>query len=164
MGRERYPDELSLLLEQAQIYLELGKKEELLASLMLAIEADPTNANLFFLIGKTYDDMDSLVEAEEYYTKAGELKPDFFEAFYNIGAIYVNNAAEFQALANDLPLDETVKYDEYSAKANENLEKAVPFLEKSLEIRPDDQPTILALKEAYARLKMNDKLEDLNER
>lgn len=164
MGRERYPDELSLLLEQAQIYLERGQKDELLSSLMQAIESDPTNSNLYFLIGKTYDDMDNVAEAEEYYKKAAEIKPDFFEAFYNIGAIYVNKAAEFQALANDLPLDETEKYEEYSAQANENLEIAVPYLEQSLEIRPDDQPTILALKEAYARLKMNDKLEDLNKR
>jgi tetratricopeptide (TPR) repeat protein len=103
-------------------------------------------------------------KAEEYYKKAAEIKPDFFEAYYNIGAIYVNKAAEFQAMANDLPLNETEKYDEFSAQAAENLEKAVPWLEKGLEVKPDDQPTIYALKEAYARLKMDDKLQDLNNR
>lgn len=164
MGRERYPNDLNLLLEEAQIFLEQGRKEELLESLMLAIEADPENANLFFLIGKTYDDMDSINKAEEYYKKAAEIQPTFFEAYYNIGAIYVNKAAQFQAQANDLPLNETKKYEELSAKANENLEIAVPYLEKSLEIRPDDEPTIDALKEAYARLKMNDKLQQLNNR
>jgi tetratricopeptide (TPR) repeat protein len=163
-GRERYPDELNLLLELAQIYLEQGKKEELLTSLLEAIEADPTNANLFFLIGKTYDDMKDFEKAEEYYKKAAEVNPEFFEAYYNIGAIYVNKAAEFQSMANDLPLNETEKYEELSAKAGENLEKAVPWLEKSLEVRPDDEPTIYALKEAYARLKMDDKLQELNDR
>jgi Flp pilus assembly protein TadD len=56
--------------------------------------------------------------------------------------------------------------DEYAAlteKANENLAKAVPHLEKALEIKPDDAPTISALKETYARLKMVDKLEKLNQ-
>jgi tetratricopeptide (TPR) repeat protein len=163
-GRERYPEELDLLLELAQIYLEQGKKEELLTSLLEAVEADPTNSNLYFLIGKTYDDKGETVQAEEYYKKAAEVKPDFFEAYYNIGAIYVNKAAELQAQANDLPLDQTEKYNELSDQALANLELAVPYLEKSLEIRPDDQPTIYALKEAYARLKMDDKLKDLNNR
>lgn len=163
-GRERYPDELELLLEEAQIYLEMGKKEELLVSLVQAVEADPENANLYFLIGKTYDDMDSLVMAEKYYKKAAEVQPDFFEAYYNIGAIYVNKAAEFQRQANDLPLDAVDEYNALNDQASENLKLAVPWLEKSLEVRPDDQPTILALKEAYSRLKMNDKLQELNER
>jgi len=47
-------------------------------------------------------------------------------------------------------------------EANRNLSIAVPYLENALQIRPDDQPTILALKEAYGRLKMNDKLQKLN--
>ena len=161
-GRERYPEELSLLLEEAQLYLETGQKEELLKSLLAAVEADPENSNLYFLIGKTYDDRKEFGLAEEYYSKAAEIKPDFFEAYYNIGAIYVNQAAEVQALANDLPLSETAKYDEYNDQATGYLELAVPYLEKSLELQPDDLPTINALKEAYARLKMNDKLENLN--
>ena len=161
-GRERYPEELTLLLEEAQLYLEQGKKEELLASLLLAIEADPENSNLYFLVGKTYDDKKEYVVAEEYYKKAAEYKPDFFEAYYNIGAIYVNQAAEVQGKANDLPLNETEKYDELTAIASKHLEAAVPYLEKALEVRPDDVPTITALKEAYARLKMDDKLEQMN--
>lgn len=162
MGRERYPNELSLLLEEAQLYLETDQKDLLLESLMKAVEADPGNANLYFLIGKTYDDKKEYITAEEYYKKAAEAKPDFFEAYYNIGAIYVNQAAEMQAQANDLPLNETDKYNELTEKAGEYLMQAVPYLEKALEVKPDDAPTIAALKESYSRLKMNDKLEELN--
>lgn len=161
-GRERMPEELPILLEEAQWYLEQGQKEELLASLLEAIDADPTNANLYFLIGKTYDDKKDYVLAEDYYKKAAELQPDFFEAYYNIGAIYVNQAAEVQAQANDLPLNETELYNELTDKASDYLEQAVPYLEKSLEIRPDDVPTLHALQEAYGRLNMTDKLEELN--
>jgi tetratricopeptide (TPR) repeat protein len=161
-GRERYPDELTLLLEQAQLYLETDQKEKLLASLKQAIDEDPTNSNLYFLIGKTYDDKKVYDTAEIYYKKAAEVNPQFFEAYYNIGAIYVNQAAETQGMANDLPLNETDKYKELTDKAAEYLEQAVPYLEKALEIKPEDQPTIHALKESYARLKMDDKLEKLN--
>ena len=161
-GRERFPGELSLLLEQAQIYLERGESKKLQQTLLKAIEQDPENSNLYFLLGKTYDDEGDAENAEKYYTKATEVNPNFFEAYYNIGAIYVNKAATLQSEANDLPLDQIEKYNELTEKANENLAKAVPFLEKSLEVNPEDGPTIAALKEAYARLKMNDKLEELN--
>jgi len=161
-GIAEYPEDLSLMLELAQLYMDTGQKEKLLNSLLTAVEADPENSNLYFLIGKTYDDRAKYELAEKYYKKAAEVKPDFFEAYYNIGAIYVNQAVEVQALANDLPLSETAKYDEYNQKATAFLEQAVPFLEKSLEINPDDESTLTALKEAYARLKMNDKLENLN--
>ena len=161
-GRDAFPGELSLLLEEAQLYLEKGETEKLLASLQEAVAADPENSNLYFLIGKSYDDLGDKVAAEESYKKAAELNPEFFEAFYNIGAIYVNKAAELQSEANDLPLNEVDKYNELTEQANKQLEKAVPYLEKSLELKPDDEPTLTALKEAYARLKMNDKLQELN--
>jgi tetratricopeptide (TPR) repeat protein len=161
-GRERFPDDLSILLEQAQLYLETDQKEELLSSLQKAVVADPENATLYFLMGKSYDDLKELELAEKNYQKAAELNPDFFEAFYNLGAIYVNKAAELQSEANDLPLNETTKYNQLTEEANKNLGIAVPYLENALQIRPDDEPTIIALKEAYGRLKMNDKLQKLN--
>lgn len=162
LGREKYPEDLSLLLEEAQIYLEKNETEKLLASLQKAVIADPENANLYFLIGKSQDDLGDKVAAEENYKKAAEFNPEFFEAYYNIGAIYVNTASEFQAEANDLPLNEVKKYNALTELANAELEKAVPYLEKALEINPEDVPTLTALKEAYARLKMNDKLQELN--
>lgn len=162
IGREKFPNELSLLLETAQVYLEKGETEKLQTILLTAVEKDPTNANLFFLLGKTFDDQKDFEQAEKYYIKASEANPEFFEAYYNIGAIYVNKAAELQGKANDLPLDAVKEYDELISQADENLMKAVPWLEKSLELNPDDLFTKNALKEAYARLKMNDKLEELN--
>lgn len=162
IGREKFPNELSLLLETAQVYLEKGETNKLQAILITAVEKDPTNGNLFFLLGKTYDDQGDTDSAEQYYLKATEVNPEFFEAYYNIGAIYVNKAAELQSAANDLPLDAMKEYDEIIGEADANLKQAVPWLEKSLELNPDDIYTLTALKEAYARLKMNDKLEELN--
>lgn len=167
LGRKRFPDNLSLLLEQAQLFLEKGQADELIASLKEAIAKqpdNPSNANFNFLIGKSYDDMGKPELAEQYYKKALEVNPKFFEAVYNIGAIYVNAAAKLQKKANDLPLEKVKEYNALIAKANEHLKKAVPWLEQALQIRPDDEPTIHALKEAYARLKMNDKLKELNNR
>jgi tetratricopeptide (TPR) repeat protein len=163
-GREKFPEELSILLEEAQTYLEKGENEKLKESLLKAIKKDSTNANLYFLLGKTYDDEGDKIKAEEYYKKAIEVKPDFFEAYYNIGAIYNNKAAELMKEAGDLPLEETDKYNKLMEEANANLDKAVPWLEKALELNPEDKFTRHALKEAYTRLKQYDKAKALDEK
>ena len=160
-GRARNPEAMNLLLEEAQIYLEKNESEKLKKSLEQAIQKDSTNANLYFILGKTYDDEGNDSTAEQYYLKATKVRPDFFEAYYNIGAIYVNKAAEEQKKANDLPLDEVEQYNKIMAIANEELTQALPYLEKAHELNPQDQITFNALKEAYARLKMTDKLKEL---
>jgi tetratricopeptide (TPR) repeat protein len=160
-ARVKYPEELQILLEEAQIYLEKGENEKLKTSLLQAVKKDTDNANLWFLLGKTYDDDGEKVKAEEYYTKAIEANPDFFEAYYNIGAIYNNKASELMKEANDLPLEESAKYDKLILEANGYLEKAVPWLEKALKIKPDDTYTLHALKEAYTKLKQYDKAKAL---
>jgi len=164
LGRVRFPDNLSLLLEQAQLYLEKGQSEELIKSLKEAIVKkpdNPANANFNFLIGKSYDDMEKPDSAKIYYEEAIKVNPKFFEAYYNIGAIYINKAATIQKVANDLPLSKNKEFKVMEKEANDNLRKAIPWLVKARAIKPDDKPTYKGLKEAYARLKMNDKLKEL---
>lgn len=164
VGRSRFPGNLSLLLEQAQLYLERGQARKLISSLKEAIVKkpdNPSNANFNFLIGKSYDDMGIRDTAAMYYKDAIKANPKFFEAYYNIGAIFVNKAAKLQKEANNLPLSKTKEYNTLNNEANVNLKKAIPWLEKALALNPNDKPTISGLKEAYARLKMKDKLKEL---
>jgi len=164
LGRSRFPGNLSLLLEQAQLYLERGQARQLIRSLREAIAKkpdNPANANFNFLIGKSYDDMGISDTAAIAYKAAIKANPKFFEAYYNIGAIFINKAAKIQKEANVLPLSKTKEYNALNKEANANLTKAIPWLEKALAIKPNDKPTISGLKEAYARLKMKEKLKEL---
>jgi tetratricopeptide (TPR) repeat protein len=163
-GRKKYPEDLSILLEEAQTYLEEGENEKLKKSLLNAVEKDPSNSNLYFLLGKTFDDENDKENAEKYYKKAVEINPKFFEAYYNIGAIYNNKASSILKEANELPLEETEKYNELIKEADDNLSKALPWLEKAYEINPNDVYTKHALKEAYTRLKEYDKAKALDDK
>ncbi len=160
-GRSIFPDDSSLQLEQSQLYLETGQNEKLIANLKEAIAADPTNENLYRVLGQTYENIGDIDNAVVYYQKAIDINPDFGDAIFNMGAIYVNQAAELYTEANNLPFEEQKKYDELKKKADDNLHKALPYLERSLELNPGDQIVISALKEAYANLKMTDKLKEL---
>ena len=161
LGRLAFPNEGSLQLEEAQLYLETGNNDKLIESLKAAIAGDPENANLYRVLGQTYENLGDVDNAIVSYKKAVEIKPDFGDAIFNLGAIYVNRAAQLYTEANNLPFEESEKYEKLKGEADADLYLALPYLEKSHELNPDDTIVIGALKEAYANLKLNDKLQEL---
>jgi len=163
-GREKYPDNFNLLISETNIYLAQNNIEKALENLELAIEKDNTNPTIFFAVGTNYDQLGMNDKAEAAYKSAIELDPDYFEANYNLGALYVNQAAVVIEEANDLPLDAVEKFDSLKADADDLLKKSLPYLEKALELQPDDTNTLISLKEIYTRLNMMDKLKVVNEK
>jgi len=163
-GREMFPNDFNLLVSEINIYLATNEKEKAKEDLLIALEMDKTNPSIFFAVGTIYDQLGELDKAVDAYLKAIELNPGYFEANYNLGALYVNQAADILDKANDLPLDAVAEYDREKARADEMLGKSLPYLEKSHELMPDDVNTMVSLKEIYTRLGMTDKLKDIDEK
>lgn len=161
-GRELFPEDFNLLIAETNIYLATNEKEKAMKDLEAAIEFDKTNPSIFFAVGTIYDQMGDIAKAISAYENAILLNPDYFEANYNLGALYVNQAADILDKANDLPLEAVKEYDSEKARADEMLNKSIPYLEKALELMPDDVNTMVSLKEIYTRLGMTEKLQSIN--
>jgi len=162
-GRLIFPENLSLMLELAQIYLETGQNEKLRDALLAAIESDKENPNLYLILGQTYDNDGDYENAINYYQKSIDLGGVNANVYYNIGAIYSNQGKAYLDDANNLPLDKVKEYEELVEKGNVELERAMPYFENALKYNPNDKDSKLALKNIYIQLKMNDKLKALNE-
>lgn len=174
LGRERFPNDLNLLLMETNMYLGEEMTEEALANLKMAAEIDTTNPTIFFAIGAKYNEVvddttktpemreDAFQNAIVAYERSIELKPDYFDPNYNIGALYVNKASSEITAAGQLPYEEQEKYDELMALANLYLETCLPFLEKAHELQPDDVSTLVSLKEIYTRLGMLEEMKAIN--
>jgi tetratricopeptide (TPR) repeat protein len=161
-GRVIFPDDFNLLIAETNIYLVTDEKEKAMVDLETALKIDNTNPSIFFAVGTIYDQMGDIEKASSAYENAISISPDYFEANYNLGALYVNQAADILDKANDLPLDAVKEYDLQKASADEMLKKSLPFLEKALELMPEDVNTMVSLKEIYTRLGMTEKLENIN--
>ncbi|MEJ2247158.1 MAG: tetratricopeptide repeat protein [Acidobacteriota bacterium] len=104
-------------------------------------------------------------EQAEYYLKATQIKPDFLEAHYNLGLIYMNQekmkeaAHEFEEVLkiNPAPEIEGIHFLMASAYrvAGDN-EKAIGALEKGLQLIPDDTKMLQTL----ARLQVDAQMDD----
>jgi len=173
-GRTKFPEDLNLLLNETNLFLAEGETEKALANLQLAAKIDETNPTIFFAIGAKYNEVvddttrtvemrqDAFEKAAEAYIKSIELKPDYFDPNYNMGALYVNKAASYIDEANDLPLTAQDEYDALKAKADELLSTCLPYLETAQTLQPDDRSTLISLKEIYTRLRMDDKREAID--
>lgn len=163
-GRQFFPDDFSLIIAETNIYLAANEKDKAMDLLQLAITKDDTNPTLFFAVGTNYDQMGKFPEAEKSYKKAIELDNQYFDANYNLGALYVNQAIAIMEKANSLPLNEEKKYMQLKEEADNLLKASIPYLEKADELQPGDVYTLRTLKDIYTRLSMLDKLKGINER
>ncbi len=161
-GLEMYPNNQGLILEKLNFFLTAQKYDEAAGYLTKAISNEPDNEILHFALGVAYDNMGKLAEAEKEYKKALELKPDYFDAAYNLGAMVYNAGVELNNQANEL--DFRTKGDEIDAlneKANVKFKEAIKLLESAHELNPEDAATITSLSQLYVRLGMNEKYKEM---
>ncbi|HRI29109.1 MAG TPA: hypothetical protein PK239_08495 [Chitinophagales bacterium] len=152
-GKARYPASKDFLIAEINSLLKAGKQQEAVAKMEEAASLFPDNPSLYFALGSTYEGIPGMKDkAESYYQKALNIKPDFFDALYNIGALFYNEAAEKVKQANELPLNKQKEYDVLTKEAQALFSKALPFFDKALGVEPNDMNTLIALKEIHANL------------
>lgn len=137
-GRKAYPNNNNLIVEELEGFLASGKHEEALENLNVAIANDEKNQVLYFARGTVYENLKNEEKAVADYKKALELKPDYYDAAFNLGAYYFNRGADKINKSNDLPLNATKEYNALKAEAKADFAKAVPYVEKAHEINPGD--------------------------
>ncbi len=163
-GLKEYSDNGILLVEVINVYLNANKIDDAMKYLDIAIAQDPKNASYFFAQGTLYDKLQKPDEAATSYLKAIEYKEDYFDAYYNLGALYYNKGVKQVDVANLVPSNQPEKYEIEKDKADVEFKKAIPYMEKAHEINPTDKFTLESLKTLYYRLKMLDKHAEIIEK
>lgn len=179
-GRAAYPNDINLLISETNYYLKTNQSTAALTNLTQAIAAKPADANLYLVRGNIYDNLanpkdatgkeldkpknytELIASAEADYKKAVEIKVDYFDALYNLGALYNNQGVAISKMADKIT--DQKKYDAELAKAATAFNNAMPVLEKALEVNPTDKNTMYALKQIYSRTQQLDKLKAINEK
>lgn len=163
-GRKKFPKNQHLMTEELNYHLQKGNNTEAERLLKEAIAGDPTNHILYLAAGSTYENLGKRKEAIEAYEKAIELNPKAWEGYYNLGANYNNEGRRLQEIANNEK--DTKKYEAGIKLADEELKKALVYLEKAREIVPagkDRVDVLNALKQLYVRLNMTDKYNEVKQ-
>jgi tetratricopeptide (TPR) repeat protein len=154
-ARKMFPQDLNLILTQADIYFEQGKTEEFGKLMEEAIQQDPNNPQLYFNLGVINADQGNAEKAMEYYKKAVEIKPDYGDDYMNLAVAILD---EEKAIVDEMNqnLSDFDKYDELQAKQKDVYKRALPYLEKADEYGRSLN-TVQNLMNIYATLEMTEK-------
>lgn len=168
-GREKFPDDVSILFAEINHFLKVGKLEELINKLKTALEKEPNNLSIYTTLGNVYDQLyqkeykanniekseEYFSEAKNYYSQASKIDPAYFEAVYSIGALHYNKAAfmaqELNELGKDMSKAGMKKYDAKREELLAEFDKALPYFQDAEKNNPNDLNTLIALKEIYAK-------------
>ncbi len=175
-ARKKFPTDKDLLYTEINLALAEGRLSELETQLKQAIESEPTNAELWYILGNMYDglfrerlqvnDQNASVtaeneksglgyfqKAEDNYQKAVKLNGKHYNSLYGVGVLYVNyyNYCT-KKLAPMSPKDAT--YATWSKTQEEAVNKSLEFLSTAEKTEPNNLLALEALKKIYG-LKSN---------
>ena len=158
-GRAKYPNDQFLLTDEINIFLKLGKTEQALENLNKAVANDADNASLHYAKGTINQKKGNKEQAAKDYQRAIELNPEYFDANYNLGALYFNNGAD---CINEISsIKDNSKYAEAKKGCDKTFEQAIPFLEKAHALNPNDVATMQSLKQLYVRVGNTEKYNEM---
>ncbi|SNR30717.1 tetratricopeptide repeat protein [Lutibacter flavus] len=159
-GRKEFPTSYSLLIDEANMYYKAGDNVKFKEKLEEAISLNPTEPTLYYNVGVMNMDQGNIDEAIKYFEKAIELKPDYSDAYNNIGAAIIEKAAPIIEEMNK-SLSDFAKYDKLQAQQFEIYKEALPSYEKAYEYNPKSLNVIQTLMGLYENLEMTDKLNEI---
>jgi predicted Zn-dependent protease len=191
-GRKEFPNDVTLRNYELNYYIKAGKMDELIKRLEDAAAKEPNNSDILFNIATTYLSMASPKDgkkpanAAELYTKSEDafmralkISPDNSGYNYNFGALYFNQATDFNdqinAITGSSAADQK-KYDELKAKRDALFGKASPYFEKSFAVLSPNESTmkgedlktykstLMALNKIYIIQSKLDKAADMKKR
>jgi tetratricopeptide (TPR) repeat protein len=168
-----YPDSMSLLLNEINILLSSNRSSEAIEAIENAIKKEPKNQSLYLALGSSYDNianpkdaegndlpkpvnhLELMSKAEQAYQKGLQVNPNSYELNYNLGAIYFNQGAELANAANNIK--SAAEYDKAKLRYIAKFQDAQPYLERALELSPNDRGTLISLRQLYLQTNQTEK-------
>ena len=151
------PNDLNLILTEANIYIELGEKSKFQDLMNEAIAQDPENANLYYNLAVVTSDLGEKEAARGYYEKAIELDPAYENAYMNLVALILEQEQEIVEQMNSLGTSaaDNAKYDALKTDREELYKECVPILKSLIEIGAN-QDAVKTLMNIYGTLGDNE--------
>lgn len=153
-GIKLFPKQPYYLLNLINNYIGVGRTDDAINMLNIAITEEPNNLQYYNVMAKLYENSNKLDKAEEWLLKAMVISTEDAAINYDLGRLYYNRAAELKS-ADKITA-------QIEAQAKEYMNKALPLLEKAYKINPEESWYVL--RNVYYNLKMNDKYEELTKK
>ena len=139
-ARAENPDDLNLVLTEANVHYTMGNIQKFKELLEYATEKDPENAELQYNLGVIAAEAKDVVNAKKYYQRAVELDPNYTNAYINLAALILGQEESIIDEMNNLGTSaaDDRRYDELREERKQLYYEAIPYLEKALVADPSN--------------------------
>lgn len=162
-ARAENPDDLNLLLSEANIHFKMGNTTRFKELMEEATSKDPNNPELQYNLGVISYEAKDIESAKKHYQKAIDLDPKYVNAQINMAALILEEEQkivdEMNNLGNSAADDR--KYDELKQKRQDIYKSAIPFLVSALETQPNNVDAAKTLMNIYSAIGDTVKYNDL---
>ncbi len=157
------PNDTSLLSNEATLYLQLKDYDTYKAKIAAILAKNPNDATMIYNLGVVALESNQLTEAETYFKRAIEIKPDYSNAYMNLAAIKLKGDEKIVDEMNKLGNTEkdNKRYAVLKAQRDTSFNAALPYLEKALQLDPKNEAVIDNLLTVYNFLEQTDKYKAL---
>lgn len=165
-ARAETPEDIDLLLTEANVHFKMGNKAEFQRLLEIATKKDPQNAELQYNLGVIAGESGDNEAAKKYYDKVIELDPSYINAYINMSALILNSEKAIVDEMNGLGTSaaDDKRYDELREKRQNLYKTAVPYLDKALNIDSKNINAAKTLMNIYSVLGETDKFKAMKEK
>jgi len=152
------PEDISIILTEADLYLKLDDFVTYKKLVNEILAKNPNDADLVYNLGVITSKSDA-VEAEKYYKRAIEIKPDYVNAYLNLAILKLDGEKKIIAEMNKLGNTEkdNKRYAVLKKQREDVFSSAIPYLEKANELNPTNEEVATTLMNVYGALEMMDK-------
>ncbi len=148
-GRAEFPGNEEILLYLSNAYINANKLDVAMESFKEGVKIDPNNKYYRYNYGVLLLEAEDFDNAEDQFLKAIELDPQYSNAVYNLAATYVKWGTQLRDKAVEEGTDDNLY--------KEKFEMSLPYLEKYLDLNPNDAQMWELLGRVYANLGMTEK-------
>jgi hypothetical protein len=152
------PEDISIAMTEANVYLELNDFTNYKRIVAEVLEKNPTDADLLYNLG-VIASKTNVTEAEGYYKRAIENKPDFTNAYLNLAILKLDADKKIIEEMNKLGTSEkdNKRYEVLKKQRSDMFNSALPYLEKAFDLDPNNEDVGTTLLNVYGALEMTDK-------
>lgn len=163
-ARKNNPEDTSLALTEANLYLDAKDYTSYKRIIEEVLKKSPNDADLYYNLGViSGTSSNNTAEAEKYYAKAIELNPKYTNAYLNLAILKLDADTKIVEEMNNLgnSAKDNKRYDELKLQREKVFKEAMPYLEKVVELAPDNREAKQTLLNVYTSLDMTDKYKAL---
>jgi tetratricopeptide (TPR) repeat protein len=162
-ARKANPEDNSLLLTEANLYLETKDYEMYKKLVAEALEKNPNDADLVFNLGVLSAQAKNRAEAEKYYKRVMEINPKYTNAYINFAALKLEDEKVIIDEMNKLGTStkDMKRYEVLKTQREDLFKSTIPYLEKAFELEPNNIDVGKTLLNVYSALEMTDKMKPL---